>query len=187
MTGRSRLLFILVVGLAGAGAGWLFTETVLKDEPPSPPFRDTAPPASELIGQAMPDFSLGSTTGEIVTAGDFDGQVILINFWATWCAPCRAEMPMLSDLHERLSGRGFQVVGIALDDVQQARDFIEELQIQYPVMVGGTDVMAVSVAYGNRTGVLPYSVLVDRQGIIRWTRLGILELSELDARIEALL
>ena len=185
MISRSRLLFILVVGLAGAGAGWLFTETVLKDEPP--PLPEPAPAAGEMVGQAMPDFSLGSITGDIVTAGDFDGQVILINFWATWCAPCRAEMPMLSDLHERLSGRGFQVVGIALDDVQQARNFIEELQIQYPVMVGGADVMAVSVAYGNRTGLLPYSVLVDRQGIIRWTRLGILELSELDARIEALL
>ena len=185
MTGRYRLLFILVVGLAGAGAGWLFTETVLKDEPPQ--LQDPAPAASEMVGQAMPDFSLGSTTGDIVTAGDFDGQVILINFWATWCAPCRAEMPMLSDLHERLSGRGFQVVGIALDDVQQARDFMEELQIHYPVLVGGADVMAVSVAYGNRTGLLPYSVLVDRQGIIRWTRLGILELSELEARIEAVL
>ena len=94
---------------------------------------------------------------------------------------------MLSALHDRLSGQGFQVLGIALDDVQQARDFVEELGIRYPVMVGGADVMATGVLYGNRAGLLPYSVLVDRQGIIRWTSLGALETSELDARIKELL
>jgi thiol-disulfide isomerase/thioredoxin len=182
---RSRLLFLLIAGLAGAGAGWLFTEMVLSEDPL--PALDTTPTAGELLGTTRPDFSLGSTTGDVLTAGDFDGQVLLINFWATWCAPCREEMPMLSGLHERLAGQGFQVVGIALDDVQQARDFVEEMGIGYPIMVGSTDVMATGRSYGNRAGLLPYSVLVDRQGIIRWTSLGELELSELDARIEELL
>ena len=94
---------------------------------------------------------------------------------------------MLSDLHERMAGQGFQVVGIALDDVQQARDFVAELDIRYPVMVGGADVMAAGVSYGKRAGLLPYSVLVDRQGIIRWTNLGELEKADLDARIDELL
>jgi len=111
----------------------------------------------------------------------------LINFWATWCKPCREEMPMLSGLHNRMSGKGFTVLGIAMDDVQQARDFIDELDISYPNAVGGADVMDTSVLYGNRAGLLPYSVLVDRQGIVRWTRLGVLEIPDLEARINALL
>ena len=197
---RPRLLLLLITGMLGAGAGWLFTETVLKDQDEPLPMSELSAPtasemptagemptASEIIGQARPDFSLGSTTGEIINASDFDGQVLLINFWATWCVPCREEMPMLSALHERMTGQGFQVLGIALDDVQQARDFVDELGINYPNMVGGADVMATGVLYGNRAGMLPYSVLVDRQGIIRWNKLGELEATDLNARIEQLL
>lgn len=94
---------------------------------------------------------------------------------------------MLAELDAQLAPEGFRVVGIALDDVAQARDFIESLGIEYPVMVGGADVMAVSQAYGNRTGLLPYSVLVDREGRIRWARMGVLEEAELDERIRELL
>ncbi len=182
---KHKVLLVLLAGLAGAGGGWLFTETVLIDKTVAGP--DPSPAIEALLGQRRPDFSLGSTTGAVLSASDFDGQVLLINFWATWCKPCREEMPMLSALHERLSGQGFQVLGIALDDVRQARDFVAELGIRYPVMVGGADVMATGVSYGNRAGMLPYSVLVDREGIIRWANLGALEMSELDARIEALL
>jgi len=184
---KTKILLLVVAGLAGAGGGWLFTETLLKDDPVQIPLPDAAPTASELIGQVRPDFTLGSTTGEILNASDFDGDVLLINFWATWCAPCREEMPMLSELHKSRAGQGFKVLGIALDDVQQARDFVEELGITYPNMVGGADVMATGVLYGNRAGLLPYSVLVDRQGLIRWTNLGELEADDLDTRIDALL
>ena len=184
---RGKLLLMLIAGVAGAAGGWWFTEAVLKDDPVPPPYLDNTPTAQELIGQTRPGFTLGSTTGQILNASDFDGDVLLINFWATWCEPCREEMPMLSELHERRKSQGFKVLGIALDDVQQARDFVEDLGIGYPNLVGGADVMATGVAYGNRAGLLPYSVLVDRQGTIRWTRLGELELAELDARIEELL
>ena len=108
---KTKILLLVVAGLAGAGGGWLFTETVLKDDPVQMPLPDAAPTASELIGQARPDFTLGSTTGEILNASDFDGDVLLINFWATWCAPCREEMPMLSELHETRTGQGVQCTG----------------------------------------------------------------------------
>jgi thiol-disulfide isomerase/thioredoxin len=121
------------------------------------------------------------------SASDFDGRVVLINFWATWCVPCRAEMPMLSDLHQDYQGQGLQVVGIAMDDVQQARDFVMELGIAYPVLVGMADVMATGRVYGNRSGLLPYSVLVDRSGVVRWTHLGELSEADLLARAQPLL
>lgn len=182
---KTTILLLIIAGLAGAGGGWLVTEKILKDKPPAG--SEAAVGASELVGNLRPDFSLGSTSGEIISAADFDGQVLLINFWATWCKPCREEMPMLSGLHERLAGKGFTVLGIAMDDVQHAREFVDEFQITYPNAVGGVDVMATGVLYGNHSGLLPYSVLIDRSGIVRWTFLGELESSELEAQINGLL
>jgi peroxiredoxin len=78
-------------------------------------------------------------------------------------------------------------VGIALDDVEQARDFAAELGIDYPILVGSTDVMTAVTQYGNRSGILPYSVLLDRQGIIRWIYLGELKENELREQISRLL
>lgn len=141
----------------------------------------------DLVGSTRPDYTLGSDTGARVSATEFDGQVVLVNFWATWCKPCREEMPMLVGLHDRLSGSGLQVVGVALDDVAQAREFAAGLGVTYPILVGATDVMAMVREYGNVSGVLPYSVLIGRDGIIRWTHLGVLDEAELIPRIQELL
>ena len=94
---------------------------------------------------------------------------------------------MLLRTHEALKDRGFEVLGVAMDDVQQARDFLDELGIGYRNAVGTVDVMAMNSSYGNRAGMLPYSVLLDRDGIVRWTVLGEVEEHELQERIEPLL
>ena len=142
---------------------------------------------ASVVGSHRPDFMLGSSTGEQVSASSFDGSITLVNFWATWCKPCREEMPMLVDLHKAFAPSGFQVVGVALDDVQQARDFAAELGVDYTILVGSTDVMTMAQSYGNLSGVLPYSVLIGRDGIVRWTHLGELKEKELTRRIEELL
>ena len=118
---------------------------------------------------------------------EFSGRVVLINFWATWCAPCRKEMPMLQAVHEEFESQGLSLLGIALDDVQRARDFADQFGIGYPILVGAGDVMATGVAYGNEAGLLPYSVLIDRQGVVRWTYLGELKEGELRRQLQALL
>ena len=94
---------------------------------------------------------------------------------------------MLARLQSELQPQGFEVVGIALDDVAQAREFADGLGIDYPILVGSTDVMMVSQLYGNRSGVLPYSVLLDRDGIVRWTYLGELKEKALREEIDRLL
>lgn len=94
---------------------------------------------------------------------------------------------MLMELREQHAAQGLEVVGIAMDDVQRARDFVAELGIEYPNLVGATDVMAAMQLYGNASGTLPYSVLVNRAGEIAWVKLGILERPELEAEISALL
>ena len=137
--------------------------------------------------RAMADFSLTDLQGKNWALHDLRGKIVLVNFWATWCQPCREEMPMLAELHREHVTDGLTVVGIALDDVAAARGFAAELGIDYPILVGSTDVMAVVRQYGNVSGVLPYSVLVDRGGEIRWTRLGVLEEATLKREISELL
>jgi len=130
------------------------------------------------VGSFRPDFRLASNSGEFVTPADYPGKTLLFNFWATWCAPCRHEIPMLVDLQNEYGPQGLQVIGIALDDVQGVRDFVDRYGISYPVLVGAADVMQTSVDFGNTAGVLPYSVLVDRDGMIRWRLAGEIERTE---------
>ena len=142
---------------------------------------------NNLVGSQRPDFNLASNRGGFVTPADFAGKTLLINFWATWCAPCRQEMPMLVDLQREYQSAGLQVVGIALDDVQSVRSFVQEYGISYPVLVGTTDVMETSAAYGNTAGVLPYSVLVDSNGIVRWQYVGEIRRQEVSSLLSELL
>lgn len=91
---------------------------------------------------------------------------------------------MLSQLRQELVGRGVEIVGIALDDAERARAFAAELGIDYPVLVGKTDVVLTGRRYGNATGLLPFSVLIDSDGIIRWVHLGVLSREELERQIQ---
>jgi len=142
---------------------------------------------TDLLGNFRPDFQLESNAGGIVSASDFSGKTILINFWATWCEPCRKEMPMLMDLQRAHASDGLQVVGIALDDEQSVADFVGAFGISYPILVGSEDVFTTSMAYGNAEGVLPYSVLIDKSGIVRWQYSGIIKHEKIAGLLNELL
>lgn len=183
---RWHLLVLAFVAAIAATAGYLTSARMNAGAEASlAEMQALTPTGNDLLGQPRPDFRLGRTDGRWATAEDFDGQVVVYNFWATWCKPCREEMPMLSALREELNRRGLEVVGVAIDDVERARGFLEELEIRYPALVGSTDVMSMLVEYGNAEGVLPYSVLVDREGVIRWAHFGVLDESTLRNEIEA--
>ena len=94
---------------------------------------------------------------------------------------------MLTRLQRNYAGRGVQVVGIALDDPRKAREFASEVAVNYPILVGSTDTVLAGRRYGNRSGMLPYTVLMDADGIVRWAYLGALDEEELEAQIRALL
>jgi thiol-disulfide isomerase/thioredoxin len=168
---RNLLLLTLValLGLAlGAGYAWLSR--------PAPP-----PVGVEGagVGDLRPAFRHGDLNGQWVEADHFDGQLLLVNFWATWCAPCRREMPVLQAASEQYVDE-LTVVGIAIDDPGPVRDFVAELAISYPILVGSADVISTQRAWGNASGALPYTVLVDREGRIRWQHLGEVTAEELD-------
>lgn len=182
---RTLVGLFVIAGLLGVTGGWLFNRMLLTDASVIEPVYAASP--EELLGRPRPPFRLGSVDGSWVSASDFDGQVWLLNFWATWCEPCRAEMPMLDALHRELGPEGFHVVGIALDDVQAARDFVAELGLDYTALVGMADVMQAGRLYGNSAGLLPYSVLVDREGVVRWARLGEVSRAQLLEQVRPLL
>ncbi|MFQ5982950.1 MAG: TlpA family protein disulfide reductase, partial [Woeseiaceae bacterium] len=115
------------------------------------------------------------------------GKIVLLNFWAPWCAPCREEIPLLMDLQKRYRGRGLQVVGIAIDDRDNVVHFRDEMSINYPILVGQDDAITLMTRYGNRIGSLPFSVTINREGRIVARKLGVYRRTELEDLLRPLL
>ncbi|MEW5771622.1 MAG: TlpA disulfide reductase family protein [Pseudomonadota bacterium] len=92
------------------------------------------------------------------------GKVVVLNFWAPWCPPCRKEIPGFIELQARLGGKGLQFVGIALDEADKVQAYVDETGINYPILLGGLQAVTLGQDAGNRLGGLPYTVVFDRQG-----------------------
>jgi thiol-disulfide isomerase/thioredoxin len=140
--------------------------------------------ASRYVSQPAPSFILADPSGYAVSLDELRGQVVLVNFWATWCDPCRAEMPELDELAREYGPQGFRVVAVnVLEDAGRVQRFRDELGLDMPLLLdpGG-------VVYGA-FGVegMPSSYLVDRDGIIRDVRLGVVTRRYLESRLPALL
>ena len=173
---RGVLIFFstLVLSLAaGLGGYSLYHQWSNPDDSTSAASqRSSRRPGSELIGSHRSDFTLNDLDGKPHAISEWDGQVVLINFWATWCPPCRREIPVLSALHRELSASGFNVVGVAMDNLDKVRAYVKEYEVPYPNLAGQQDVAEISAQLGNTAGSLPYSVIIDRDGIIRYAHLG---------------
>ena len=144
---------------------------------------DTNPAAVRaLLAARLPDLK-----GENQALESWRGRVLVINFWATWCAPCREEIPEFVRMQERYRGQGLQFVGIAIDQPQKVADFARELGINYPILIGGLDTLALMREAGNRAGVLPFTLVLNRQGTVASRHPGGLKESKLEAIIRPLL
>lgn len=187
---NKNLLIMVAVALVAVSSGYFLARAISPADNGNqewvglPESGGSQVPVTEgLLGQMRPDFTLHDTAGEVVSASDFDGHAWLVNFWATWCEPCVEEMPMLSEVQRDFADKGVKVVGIALDDAERAREFAANIGVEYPILVGKTDVVLAGRKFGNSTGALPFSVLVDDQGVIRWVRLGALKREELEKEL----
>lgn len=138
-------------------------------------------PQPDLTNAAtvLPDFVLSDLNGVPRPISDWSGQPILINFWATWCAPCRREMPLLQKLHEEFGNDGLQVIGIAIDRAPDVSAFTLETGITYPILVGQEDAIEVTDGFGLDFLGLPFTVLVDQDGQILKIQLGELHADDL--------
>jgi len=134
-----------------------------------------------------PQFTLPDFDGKAQSLEPWDGQVIVLNFWGSWCPPCVREIPLLIDLQRERGEQGVQVVGIAVDRLEDARSFSQKLGINYPNLHGTADALAISKAFGNAAGTLPFTVIIDRNGKIRQRIATELEPEELEAAIKPLL
>lgn len=113
-----------------------------------------------------PPFRLLDLDGEAHTLADFSGRWVLLNFWATWCPPCREEIPVLIAAQSRHGAQGLQVVGIAVDTAEAVAGFHGQTPFNFPSLLGGDGALALIGDYGNAAGVLPYSVLIGPDGTV---------------------
>lgn len=143
--------------------------------------------ATGIVGHPRPPFTLPDLDGAPREVAEWDGRVLAINFWATWCPPCRKEIPEFVALQEKYRDRGLQFVGIALERPDPVRAFVAEHGVNYPVLAGEMDVIAVAEAYGNHVGALPYTVIVGRDGRIAFVHAGPLSMEKAEAAITPLL
>ncbi len=125
--------------------------------------------ASDLTGKAAPDFALKSSTGENLRLSEFRGDVVMINFWATWCGPCRQEMPLLDELYQRYERVGFSLLGVNIDDdSRKAMTMISDLGVNFPVLFDS----AKEVSKLYQVNAMPVTVIVDRDGTVRYVHQG---------------
>ena len=164
----------LIAGLAVRLAGW--------SQPATPIASAAAAGVAGLMTAQLPD-----TNGQKQTLEQWRGHVLVVNFWATWCAPCRQEIPEFIKVQEKWASRGVQVVGIAIDDDDKVRPYAAQLKINYPILIAGFDGIELARQAGNRLGGLPFTVILNRKGRLAHTQLGEVNEQKLEGLVQPLL
>jgi thiol-disulfide isomerase/thioredoxin len=170
--GRRKALIVGSVGVAAAAAGALTALGLLWSDSGS-----AALQAAEFTDLA----------GKKRRLAEWKGKIIVCNFWATWCQPCRQEIPMLIAISRQMEAKGVEVVGIAIDHAAKVTDFARDYKITYPLLIAGPDGLDLMRATGNQVGGLPYTAFLDRKGKIVSRRLGALKESEVHQRLADML
>ncbi|MGD0731411.1 MAG: TlpA disulfide reductase family protein [Terracidiphilus sp.] len=147
---------------------------------------------SPLKGKAAPAFALEDLKGQKVSLASYKGKAVLINFWATWCGPCKIETPWLIELRNQYAAQGFEILGISVDDLdrddakmlssekKEIAQFVEKMHMPYPVLIGGD---SISTPYGGLDE-LPMSFFVNRSGTVVATQMGLTSKDDIEAKIK---
>jgi cytochrome c biogenesis protein CcmG/thiol:disulfide interchange protein DsbE len=160
MTWHGLMALLLVFGVA-----WIVINRVPDDVAQA---RNERPPSPQ-VGFAAPDFSLQTPDGETVALSDLRGQVVLINFWATWCGPCRAEMPAIQHVYDEYANQGFTVLAINIQEGEgQVAPFVDQFELTFPVLLDRDG--SVFTRYQGRA--LPTTLFIDRTGVVHEVTLG---------------
>jgi len=171
MSRRGEWLLIALVALLAGAAGYGYN--LWRTGPGSA----EAEAARTVLATRFPDLA-----GAPQPIEQWRGKVLVINFWATWCAPCREEIPVFVRMQEAHGAQGLQFVSIAIDQPDKVRDFAAELGMNFPVLIGALDAIELSRTLGNKAGVLPFTVVLGRDGQLVHTKVGAIKEAQL-ARI----
>ncbi|MCW8923100.1 MAG: TlpA family protein disulfide reductase [Gammaproteobacteria bacterium] len=169
------ILFISTIS-SYAVQRYLVQQNASNQIPVRPELATTGPDGQPLI---RPEFAMADINGQVRNIKEWDGKIILLNFWATWCPPCLREIPEFVELQEKYGEQGFQVIGIAVDNEEDVRDYMNETEINYPIVAAESEGVELSSRYGNKIGGLPYTVIINRKGEISDKIMG--ELSKIKA------
>jgi len=175
-----NLLLLAAVGLVSMLGGALLFNLLQPDSPRIEPASADTP--IELHSIPLLDLS-----GQQTTIGDWEGNILIVNFWAPWCAPCRREVPSLIKIQREYAQQGVRVLGIALDSEPQVSRFATDYQINYPLFLGGNRTAMYNAAFGNPSGSLPFTALLDRNQRIVFQHNGELSAEQIREQLEALL
>ena len=170
---KITLLFIVAMVLASAG-GYALQKYL------NPNLAQIQHQNNPAIGQQRPEFAAADLDGQLRNIKEWDGKLIFLNFWATWCPPCLKEIPDFIELQKEYGSQGFQIIGIAIDEEEAVRNYVIEVGMNYPTMVLETEGVGLAKRFGNGAGILPYTVIIKRDGEISNTITG--ELSKIRAK-----
>lgn len=134
---------------------------------------------SVIYATSFPDLN-----GQPQSLGQWSNKLLVINFWATWCAPCLEEMPIFVRMQEQYGAKGLQIVGIAADSSLNAAKFAQKLKINYPILPDEARAIEFSKRTGNRLGLLPYTIILNAKGDVILTKLGVIQETEISEIIK---
>jgi len=163
-----RWVLAVTAALVAGLAAFFISREFLGPEPLPPPTQL----APAVIPERRPDVTLADRDGTPRALAEWDGEPLIINFWATWCAPCRREIPMLNALARDAAYAEFELIGIAIDFREDVLDYIQKMPIDYTVLIGEQDGMAAARAFGMESIGLPFTAFTDRQGRIVTIHVG---------------
>ena len=175
MIRMNRGFLFFAVALAALAAGFFARSTL--DDP------DATPDAAQVLLAA----TLEDMNGQPQPLSQCRGNIMVVNFWATWCPPCLKEIPEFIKLQQRYGDRGVQFVGLAIDDKAKVAEFAAKLGMNYPVLMAQREGLTLARNAGNRLGALPFTVIIDKHGRTARVELGELDEKKLAPMLDALL